>query len=1020
MEKNVYFLLLLSVILTFLVPFSAFASPEVNKNTDCTPMVNIDVTVNTENHSLYGTVSMELPRGKTIHIQLNGARLGRITLEGEIINPVVKKDTFSITAADRKSLLSIQFSKIFSPFGVETNFIDNTGIVLLQSWCPILKELACYRLKAKVRNDFTAISEADNIKVLSANKMSTYMFEFPYPRSSLSLIAGPYQVSLKHHRDIEIAAYFFPEDEKLIPKYINRSMQYIDLYEDLLGPYPFKRFAIVENRAPTGYGLPTYTLLGQEVARLPFIVDTSLGHEILHSWFGNSVYVYMPEGNWSEGLTTYLADFMYAEQKDQGEDYRHRLLTDYQSYVHEKQSMSLAEFKYRIDRSSKAVGYGKGAMLFHMLKQEIGKEAFNKALKRFVLDYRFKIAGWSDLEALFSDTGGKDLSVFFDQWLNRKDVPKLTISKGNINYLDGGYQSQNLIIQQNQKRPYCLQVPLVLETTSGQIKRNVQVKNEKEPFEIKIEGQLLGVTLDPDYDMMRYLTPSEFPPVLSRLFGSNNKLFIPPAQHSEIYCEFTAFLKSMGFEEKNVASLADSELKKSDLLILGDPASKLERLAGQTPELDRGVIVTVKENAINTAGVVAVIKASSSRELELIQRKLIHYGQYSTLRFQNGKLMQKNISPTQKGIHLSIQNEITGIAAADLFPMDNIINEISEKRVIYIGEYHDHFGHHMAQLRIIQGLDRLNRRFAVGMEMFQRPFQDVLNRYLNGQIDERTFLKESEYLKRWKYDYHLYRPIIEYCKGHSIPILALNLPSEISKKVARKGFKSLSNEELEQVPLDIDGSNTAYKLRLKQIFVEHPESEIKNFDDFYQAQIFWDETMAQCIHDYLVHNPNRQMVVLAGAGHIAFGDGIPSRTFRRGKYDQSIIINVRGTNLEQDMADFFLFPVNLQPPFSAKLGVIVNDDNGEVDGIMLKSVMPNSVAHKSGLRSGDQILSFDRVPINDIYDLKIALLFKKEGETAIIRVKKTKRLAPDKVFDLMVGPFRNMEMPSHHTIKSKK
>ncbi len=991
-------------------------------------MVSIDVTLDMENRRIKGKASTELPIEQPVRIHVGGVELDRVTLAGQTINPSIEDDSFSVLASGRNRLLRIQFHKNFLPLSPGTgakndhtmtdNFIDTKGVVLLDGWCPTLEGLARYELKAAVPADFKAVSEADAVKVEYREKTSIHIFEFPHPRTGLSLVAGPYQVSQESYKGIEIAAYFFPEDKELARKYINKSRHYLDLYEGLLGPYPFKRFAIVENRAPTGYGLPTYTLLGQEVARLPFIVDTSLGHEILHSWFGNSVYVDPKKGNWSEGLTTYLADYLYEKQKGQGSDYRRRLLVDYQSYVHEDQAMSLAQFRFRTDRLSKAVGYGKGAMLFHMLKQEIGEDAFNKALKRFVLDYRFKMAGWSELEAVFSDTSKKGLSVFFDQWLERKDVPVLTISKGNITYPGSGLQSQQLTIHQSTESPYSLLVPLVLETTFGEVRRNVRVKTEKESVDIEIKGQPLCVTLDPDYDLMRKLDSSEFPPVLSRLLGSEHKFFVLPSQGPEIYGQFAVFLQSLGFEEKNIDSLTDSDLNKGSLLILGDPAPRLERLTGEMPGPDSGVIITIKENPINPTGVVGMVKAGSSKELELILRKLTHYGRYSTLRFKDGKLVEKNTAVTQNGIRLALQNEIMGIAASALSPVDLIINDVSEKRVIYIGEHHDRFSHHMAQLRVIQGLDRRDRRLAVGMEMFQRPFQDVLDRYLGGQIDEKTFLKESEYLKRWRYDYHLYRPIIEYCKEHGIPILALNLPAEISKKVARKGLESLSDEELKQVPVELDWSNTVYKTRLRQIFEEHPENEIKNFDDFYQAQVLWDETMSQSVHDYLNNNPDRQMVVLAGNGHIVFGDGIPSRTCRRGKYDQAIIIaNATCDSIEQDMADFFLFPPMVQPPFSAKLGVILNDEDNRV---VLKKVMHNSIAQKSGLKSGDLVLSFDGEPVKDISDLKLAMLFKKEGDTARIEIKRIKRFARDKILELTVGPFKPLKMSFHHPRKVKK
>lgn len=985
-------------------------------------MLGIDVTLDLENRRIKGKASTELPMEEPVRIHVGGVELDRVTLAGQTINPAIEEDSFSVAASGRNRLLRIQFHRDFPSLSPGTgakndhimtdSFIDTKGVVFLDGWCPTLEGLARYELKAEVPSDFKAISEADAVEVEYKGKTSTHIFEFSHPRTGISLVAGPYQVSLESYKGIEIAAYFFPEDKELALEYIDKSRHYLDLYEGILGPYPFKRFAIVENRAPIGYGLPTYTLLGQEVARLPFIVDTSLGHEILHSWFGNSVYVDPKQGNWSEGLTTYMADHLYEKQKGQGIDYRHRLLVDYQSYVQEDKAMSLAQFRSRTDRASKAVGYGKGAMLFHMLKQEIGEDAFNKALKRFVLDYRFKMAGWSELEAVFSDTSKKDLSVFFDQWLGRKDVPLLNISKENITYSGSGLQSLKVTIHQGTESPYSLLVPLVLETTAGEVRRTVRVKTEKESVDIEIKGQPLCLTLDPDYGLMRKLDSAEFPPVLSRLLGSEHRFFELPLQHPEIYGQFSAFLQSLGFEEKNIDSLTDSYLDKGSLLILGDPAPRLKRLTGEIPCPDSGVIITIRENPINPTGVVGVVKACSSKELELILKKLTHYGRYSTLRFKDGKLLEKDTAVTQNGIRLALQSEIMGIASSDLSPVDRIINDVSEKRVIYVGENHDRFSHHMAQLSVIQGLDRQNRRLAVGMEMFQRPFQNVLDRYLDGQIDEKTFLKESEYLKRWRYDYHLYRPIIEYCKEHNIPILALNISEEISKKVARKGIESLSDEELKQVPLELEWSNTVYKKRLRQIFEEHPEGEVGNFDDFYQAQVLWDETMAESVHDYLNNNPDRQMVVLAGNGHVAFGDGIPSRTCRRGKYDQAIIIaNAISDSIEQDMADFFLFPPMVQPPFSAKLGVILNDEDNRV---VLKKVMHNSIAQKSGLKSGDLLLSFDGEPVKDISDLKLALLFKKEGDTARIAVKRIGKFARDKVLELTVGPFKPLNMSFNH------
>jgi hypothetical protein len=66
-----------------------------------------------------------------------------------------------------------------------------------------------------------------------------------------------------------------------------------------------------------GFGFPSYTLIGGTVLRLPFIIHTSLGHEIAHCWWGNGVLVDDDGGNWSETLTTYVADYLYQEKKSE-------------------------------------------------------------------------------------------------------------------------------------------------------------------------------------------------------------------------------------------------------------------------------------------------------------------------------------------------------------------------------------------------------------------------------------------------------------------------------------------------------------------------------------------------------------------------------------------------------------------------------------------------------------------------------------------------------------------------------
>ena len=133
--------------------------------------------------------------------------------------------------------------------------------------------------------------------------------------------------------------------------------------------------------------MPSFTLLGEQIIRFPFIIDSSYPHEILHNWWGNGVYPDYESGNWSEGLTAYLADHLFQEVEGRGPEYRKEMLARYKNYVSDAADFPLAEFTSRNSAASQAVGYGKTLMLWHMLRVELGDELFLGGLKQFYRDF---------------------------------------------------------------------------------------------------------------------------------------------------------------------------------------------------------------------------------------------------------------------------------------------------------------------------------------------------------------------------------------------------------------------------------------------------------------------------------------------------------------------------------------------------------------------------------------------------------------------------------------------------------
>jgi len=189
------------------------------------------------------------------------------------------------------------------------------------------------------------------------------------PIDGIDLIAGKYKIQKDSHKGIDISTYFFNEDAALSRVYLDKTKEYLDIYSELIGPYPFGKFAVVENFLPTGYGMPSFTLLGSSVIRLPFIPYTSLGHEIAHNWWGNSVFIDSSLGNWSEALTTYSSDYLYEKMKgpDKAKEFREAKLRGYKNFA-QTSPISLSSFRDATGTESRTVGYNKGVMLFNMLE----------------------------------------------------------------------------------------------------------------------------------------------------------------------------------------------------------------------------------------------------------------------------------------------------------------------------------------------------------------------------------------------------------------------------------------------------------------------------------------------------------------------------------------------------------------------------------------------------------------------------------------------------------------------------
>jgi hypothetical protein len=600
---------------------------------------------------------------------LNGRSRKQIFRNGEMTIPLEAEET------GKDLRLIIEYEGIFQDpvpenpvnmdnpgFGV-SGTVSPRGVLLLggSGWYPrIPGAVPGYRLEVAAPEPMKAITAGKSLGFETRNGKTLSIWQIDDPVDFLALSAGPFRVREKSVAGATIATYFFPESEDLSPRYLEASARYIALYADLFGPYPFDKFAVVENFFPTGYGFPSYTLLGSQVIRLPFIIHTSLGHEIAHCWWGNGVRVDSAGGNWSEGLTTYISDYLYHERESSAaaREYRIQMLRNYAALVEPGDDIPLSRFMGRIDPVTKAVGYDKGAMVFHMLRRRVGDDLFREGLHRIYTENLFKKISWREFRLTYEAMAEVSFADFFDQWVERKGAPRLSLAEVTVDRMEAGFRIRGRI---DQEAPvYDLQIPLSVETRKGRVLKTVHSNRASTRFDMTVEDFPSTLTLDPDADLFRRLHPSEIPPSVNSLKGADSVLVILAEGGSPETADL--MIRSLGLNRARIieeGDLTEQLAGENDLVFVGLPRNRsfLKELPETVSIRENGFVLNdrvydVSSDAFfgvfahpRTEKRVAALFMAKGPSAETVARKITHYGKYGYLSFSGDVNVDKGTWP---------------------------------------------------------------------------------------------------------------------------------------------------------------------------------------------------------------------------------------------------------------------------------------------------------------------------------------------------------------------------------------
>lgn len=591
------------------------------------------------------------------------------TSDVKIISKITKKedasvDFFTIKLTHGIKIFTLKYSGVIH-YPLEQNgkeeargikqtpgIISDEGVYLEKEsyWYPVFnKGLVTFNLQIELPPEWDAVSQGERTLHIKEKNLTRVQWNSPEPQDEIYLIAARFTEYTQQAGMVAVEAFLRTPDKGLADKYLNATSQYIAMYEKLIGLYPYKKFALVENFYETGFGMPSFTLLGSKVIRLPFIINSSYPHEILHNWWGNSVFVDYNSGNWSEGLTAYLSDYLIMEQQGKALEYRQTTLQKYADYVSTAKDFPLSEFRMRYSAPTESIGYGKSLLFFHMLRQKLGDKDFTAGLQDFYLKNKFKFASFTDIKKSFEDASKRDLGIDFKQWVAQAGAPEIRLMDVKAAQNKDGYLITGYIEQVQKGEAYHLQIPVAvtMENTERAFQTILIMDKKRMKFSISAPSRALRIDIDPEFDIFRRLDKAETPPAISQVLGAKEMLIILPssAPHPllQAYQEFAKTLSNSN-DNKTKAAL-DKEIKKlpSDqaVVILGWENIFLKEMTSLLSKYDISINQTKDHSVALSARdpkdkemALLFIASDTVEALPGLSRKLPHYHKYSYLTFK--------------------------------------------------------------------------------------------------------------------------------------------------------------------------------------------------------------------------------------------------------------------------------------------------------------------------------------------------------------------------------------------------
>jgi len=489
---------------------------------------SIEVTLHPEQRMITGTLRLNLPdditRSSLDFTLAPSLTLKRVKQEDKLIDwEETQPGHYRLNAFDSSTALTLSWEGQLAarlPGGGYWS-ADNLWLPAQLNWYPQINDLAPYVANVSVTTPENMESVVSGNWQETTTQGESRQTRFTHPEAHhLSLAAGNWQATTRDAQGVTLRT-LFPKalSAPYATTYLDAAERALKVFQQRLGPYPYSSFTMAASPRPIGFAFAGFTLLGEQVIPLPFIPHTSLPHELMHGWWGTAVSATPGQGNWSEALTTYLADYAMQALSGETRALRQRWLTDLNA-LPDVSHLALGEFGYQQKPQDRLIGYQHGAMLFYMLEQQIGTQDFNAGLAQLIERHRYGQANWQDLQNAFGAASGQALGDFFHAWVEQPGRPRVTLDEARLEE-DGDTFRLHITLSQHrhqhrhqdseesrhpETRVWPLRIPLETHYQDAQTDHHwLNLEGRSDTFALTLAQRPEKLHIDPDYQVLRQL-----------------------------------------------------------------------------------------------------------------------------------------------------------------------------------------------------------------------------------------------------------------------------------------------------------------------------------------------------------------------------------------------------------------------------------------------------------------------------------------------------------------------------------